>query len=110
MEKHNIKIYNYKGKEARIIEKEGCLWWVASDLSKITGHRAIRTSTNKILNANEIDIIYITDITGRANHFQIINESGFYKLMFRSKLPQAKAFTKFVTSVMWQLQIIDTKK
>lgn len=101
MNTNKIQFYNYENKEVRLIEREdGSLWWVASELSEITGHKRIRDSINKILDVDEADIVGIVDKAGRTNSFQIINESGFYKLMFRSKLPQAKAFTKYVTSVI----------
>jgi len=100
MENQNIQIYNYEGKEVRIIEKEDGLWWVASELAEITGHKLIKRSIDEILDDDEVAIMNLVDKIGKTNHFQIINESGFYKLMFRSRLPKAKAFTKHVTSVI----------
>ena len=101
MEQQNIQIYNYEGKEIRIIEKaDGSLWWVASELAKVTGHKNIKTSIEKILDKDEVHIMDFADKTGRAHRIQTVNESGFYKLMFCSRLPQAKVFTKHVTSVI----------
>ena len=100
MEKQNIQTYNYKGKEVRVIERaDGSLWWVASELAEVTGHKDINTSV-RVLDDDEVHIMRLVDKAGKTNNFQVINESGFYKLMFRSKLPQAKAFTKYVTSVI----------
>ena len=38
------------------------------------------------------------DTLGGAQNFAIINESGLYSLILSSKLPQAKAFKRWVTS------------
>lgn len=100
MENQNIKIFNYEDKQVRTIEKDGEIWFVSMDIAEITGHRNIRASGNRYLDDDEVAICYIADKQGRQNQTQIVNESGFYKYMFRSKLQPAKMFTKFVTSVI----------
>jgi len=80
-----------------IVTNNNELWFVSNDIPKVTGHVNIRDAV-KSLDFDEKDGVDIPDITGRIQNSTIINESGFYKLMFRSKLPQAKIFTKKVTS------------
>jgi len=101
MENQKIQVYDYEGKQVRVINRaDGSLWWVSSDIEEISGHKNIRNTINKVLDPDEISTTLTTNRAGYYSDMQVINESGFYKLMFRSTLPQAKAFTKFVTSVI----------
>lgn len=100
METNNIQLFNYESKQVRTFEKDGLIWFVATDVAEITGHKRIRSSINRILDTDEAHIVGGMDKSGKFNNIQVINESGLYKLLFRSKLPQAKAFTKYVTSVI----------
>jgi len=100
MEQNNIRLFNYENKEVRTFEKAGLVWFATKDLEQITGHSNIRSVIKKALDIDEVHTMYNVDKSGRQNNTQFINESGMYKLLFRSRLPQAKAFTKFVTSVI----------
>ena len=95
-----IQLFNYENQEVRTIFKDGEIWFITMDIAQITGHRNIRASGNRYLDTDEVAISYISDKSGRLNQTQIVNESGLYKLLFRSKLPKAKVFTKYVTSVI----------
>ncbi len=95
-----IQLFNYENHEVRTIQKDGEIWFVSRDLEQITGHKNIRNTINVVLDLDEVNSVVIGDDKNSKNTFQIINESGLYKLLFRSKLPQAKAFTKYVTSVI----------
>ena len=44
------------------------------------------------------DGVTICDATGRNQPVVVINESGLYALVLSSKLPQAKAFKRWVTN------------
>ena len=100
MEANNIQLFNYENKEVRTFEKDGLVWFVSIDVAEITGHKYIRNTINKVLDIDEVANVVAIDEIGRNHSVQAINESGLYKLLFRSRLPQAKAFTKFVTSVI----------
>lgn len=95
-----IQLFTYENKEIRTINKDGQMWFVALDIAKVTGHDKIRNAIYKILDEDEALSMGLEDASGHIQDMLIVNESGFYKLMFRSRLPQAKAFTKFVTSVI----------
>ncbi len=100
MEANNIQLFSYENKEVRTFEKDGLVWFVAADIADITGHANINDSIYKILDKDEIDTLESVDTIGRKRNYLAINECGFYRLIFHSTLPQAKAFTKFVTSVI----------
>lgn len=72
-------------------------WFVAKDVCgvlEIANHRdAVST-----LDDDERDDVGIPDAIGRKQSTTIINESGVYALVFRSRKPQAKLFRKWVTS------------
>lgn len=50
----------------------------------------------KVLDADEVDTIHIGNRGGRPS--LIINESGLYSLILRSRKPEAKRFKKWITS------------
>ena len=91
---------NFNGFEIRfeIIDSE--IWFVANDLQPITGHVNIRDAINEMLDDDELGKTDTIDKIGRVQKQNIISESGFYKLCFRSNLPQAKEFVKLVAKVI----------
>jgi len=93
-------LFAYEDKEVRTVDVDGEIWFVSMDIEHFSGHKNIRGSINKVLDSDEVSSVMIEDKTGRMHQTQIINESGLYKILFRSNLPQAKEFTKYVTSVI----------
>lgn len=91
---------NFNGFEVRfeIINSE--IWFVANDLQTITGHVNIREAIRTMLDEEEVGKTDARNKAGALRQMTIINESGFYKLVFNSILPQAKVFTKYVTGVI----------
>ena len=73
--------------------------FVGKDVATALGY----TNTNKAL-SDHVDKDDLTkrypifDSMGRRQLVILINESGLYSLIFSSKLPQAKAFKRWVTS------------
>ncbi|GEM54258.1 hypothetical protein B0A58_12985 [Flavobacterium branchiophilum NBRC 15030 = ATCC 35035] len=91
---------NFNGHDVRfeIIENE--VWFLAVDLQPITGHTNLREAIRMTLDLDEVREISVQDKKGSVRPHKIISESGFYKLVFNSKLPLAKEFTKYVTKVI----------
>jgi len=96
----NTMLFEYNEKQVRTVDIDGEIWFVSMDIEQHSGHRNIRATINKVLDSDEVGNVMIEDKTGRLHQTNIINESGLYKLLFRSNLPQAKEFTKHVTSVI----------
>lgn len=71
-------------------------WFIAKDLCQILGTET--RDVKKILDLDEVDTIHITDSIGREQSTIVVNESGLYTLILRSRKEIAKPFRKWVTS------------
>ena len=70
-------------------------WFVAIDVCRIL---EIRNSRDAINNLDEDEKgVAITDTPGGMQEMNIVSEPGLYKLIFRSRKPEAKQFTRWVT-------------
>ena len=90
--------FSYEDKEVRTVLIEGEPWFVAKDICDILEH------TNHIvalqmLDEDEKGVSKVYSLGGYQDT-NVINESGLYNLIFRSNKPEAKAFRKWVTSVV----------
>ncbi len=79
-------------------QTDGSVWFVLSDVCKILG-LSNPSSVASTLDEDEISIIH--NSTGnRAHSINLVNESGLYNIIFRSRKEEAKVFRKWVTSVV----------
>lgn len=70
-------------------------WFVAIDVCRIL---EIRNSRDAVNNLDEDEKgVAITDTPGGMQEMNIVSEPGLYKLIFRSRKPEAKRFTRWVT-------------
>lgn len=93
----DITPFNFNDKEVRAITGEdGSVWLVAKDVCAVLGLSNSRQATAD-LDDDEKGVI-TADTLGGPQEMAIISESGLYKLTFKSRKPEAKAFTKWVTS------------
>ena len=83
----------------RAFNQNGEIWFIASDICKALE----LTNTSKAINALDDD--EKMTLTNSYSHngmgpqtYNIINESGLYSLVLRSRKPEAKKFKKWVTS------------
>lgn len=95
-----LTIFNYMGRDTKIIiDDNGYPWWVAKEISDILGFSNASAATRH-LDDDEKMAVKLTAISVTNPNHIIINESGLYSLIFRSSKPEAKAFKKWVTSVV----------
>lgn len=65
----------------------------------------------KHLDDDEKDCVTLNDAIGREQNTSVVNESGMYALVMRSRKPEAKKFRKWVTEeVTPTLHKIDSLK
>ncbi len=81
-------------------DANGDLWFVAKDVCQVLEIQNPSDTVHKGLDEDEkadIDIIY-TSSSGVAQRRSVlaVSESGLYALVFRSRKPEAKAFSKWV--------------
>lgn len=81
----------------RGVEINGEPWLVGKDVAEVLGYKNTRDALSKHVDDEDKNTVAIYDGIGNPNKV-IINESGFYSLVLRSKLPEAKKFKRWVTS------------
>ena len=82
----------------RVLEKNGQPWFIGKDVAAILGYERSTKAVQDHVDDEDRDVIPIQDSIGRLQNTPIINESGLYSLIFASKLPDAKAFKRWVSS------------
>ncbi|RYQ68415.1 phage antirepressor protein [Bifidobacterium pseudolongum subsp. globosum] len=92
-----ITTYDFRGNDVRVLtDKRAEPWFVAKDICDVLGTDT--KDLRAILDGDEIanlDTIEVHHTAGRAP--LIVSESGFYKLVMRSRKPVAKEFQRCVT-------------
>lgn len=95
---NNLTIFrNEQFGEIRTITKGNEPWFVGKDVATILGYSNVRDAVYKHIDEEDKLRMQIAD-AGQKRDVTFINESGVYSLVFSSKLPQAKAFKRWVTS------------
>jgi prophage antirepressor-like protein len=82
----------------RSVLVKGEPWFVAKDVCSILG-LSNPSQALRALDADEKGVTS-TDTLGGAQEVLTVSESGLYALVMRSRKPEAKAFRKWVTSVV----------
>ena len=100
MDTNQITQFDFRGATVRVLtDKHGGPWFIAKDICDVLDVRT--NNVRAILDADEVSDLsndYSIDIAqngGRAP--LIVSESGFYKLVLRSRKPVAKEFQRWVT-------------
>lgn len=86
--------------EVRTATINGEPWFVGRDVAEMLGYERPAKAIADHVDAEDKDEVPIQDSIGRMQKTPIINESGLYSLILSSKLPQAKEFKRWVTSVI----------
>lgn len=98
---NDLQIFNSEFGEVRVLTIDNEPWFVGKDVAMVLGYTDI--SHTILDHVDEEDRVN----SKAQGHFDpelgqrgswLINESGVYSLIFGSKLPQAKAFKRWVTS------------
>jgi prophage antirepressor-like protein len=100
MEQENqLQVFtNEKFGEVRTVKINGEPWFVGKDIAERLGYAKARNAiATHVDDEDKTDAPIQGDLGGTQN-MTIINESGMYSLILKSKLPQAKEFKRWVTS------------
>ena len=85
--------------EIRTIIKNNEPWFVGKDVAKVLGYKnASKAIDDHVDEDDKLNNVSLSSLGQRGGW--IINESGLYSLILSSKLPQAKEFKRWVTSVV----------
>lgn len=92
-----LTVYKFKENPVRLLtDEKGEPWFVANDVGSILELTDTRKSV-KLLDEDERNIVPVTDSKGRQQDTFVISEAGLYKLILRSRKPEAKEFQRWVT-------------
>lgn len=98
-----IEKFSFEGMaEVRVVKIDGEPWFVAADVTGALGFAKASAAT-KYLDDDEKRVIAgrsmgITNPRAVRDEVVVVNESGLYSLILRSRKPEAKRFKRWVTS------------
>ena len=97
--KTNIQIFNSDqfGEIRTMTNEKGETFFIGKDVAKALGYSNTRKALQDHVDEEDKGVTK-RDTLGGTQRVTIINESGLYSLILSSKLPQAKAFKRWVTS------------
>ncbi|XTU39027.1 phage antirepressor KilAC domain-containing protein [Enterococcus faecium] len=91
------QIFSFEQNEVRTILVKDEPYFVGKDVAEILGYeRADNAVRNHV--DEEDKLMHRISASGQNRNMTIINESGLYSLILKSKLPSAKKFKRWVTS------------
>lgn len=92
------EIFSFEGNHVRTSLVNGDPWFAASDVAKTLDYR---DSHNMVRNLDDDERgTQIVSTLGGTQELLVINESGLYSAILKSRKPEAKRFKKWVTSVL----------
>ena len=95
---NDIQVFNNPAfGSVRTVMKNREPWFVGKDVAEILGYNNSRKALIDHVDEEDKGVTKCDTLGGMQN-LTIINESGLYSLIISSKLPQAKAFKRWVTS------------
>ena len=98
MKKFNITpFFKKEFGEIRVIEKNNEPWFVGKDVAKSLGYKNVNDALFKHVDEEDKEVVKCDTLGGQQN-VTVINESGLYSLVLKSKLEGAKQFKRWVTS------------
>ena len=92
---NELQVFAFNDHLVRTVQKDGEPWWVAKDVCEVLGLGNPRTSL-ALLEDDEKGV-HSMDTLGGTQSVTVINESGLYNLIFRSRKDGARAFRRWVT-------------
>jgi prophage antirepressor-like protein len=90
-------VFAFHDHSVRVITRDGEPWFVAKDVCDALSYSNSRGALADHLDADEKGVAN-ADTPGGQQQMQIINESGLYALVLRSRKPEARKFAKWVTA------------
>lgn len=89
-------VFAFHDHSVRVIMRDGDPWFVAKDVCDALAYSNSRGALADHLDHDEKGVAN-ADTPGGQQQMQIINESGLYALVLRSRKPEARKFAKWVT-------------
>jgi len=91
---NGLDIFRYEGRDVRVIEIDGELWFVAADVAAVLGYSATEAMTRS-MDPDEKGMQNL-QTPGGVQTVTVITEPGLYEAIMRSRIPAAHAFKRWV--------------
>lgn len=96
---NSLTIFSFENQNVRTLLIDGVPWFVGKDVATILGYSNARKALkDHIPEKDKKKGVTIRYPLGGEQQPTLINESGLYRLIFKSQLPSAERFTDWVTS------------
>ena len=104
-----MKRESWAGHSIRFVERSGEWWAVAQDVCEALGLKQVTRAMSSLKNVQQYNVCDLTNskVTSRARDTQamnIIGEKDIYRLIFRSRKPEAEAFQDWVYETIRELR------
>ena len=91
----NVVPFNFGDISVRVVMQGGDPWWVAADVAQALEYPAASQMTRNL--DDEEKGMHILHTLGGDQQMQVINESGLYSAILKSRKASARQFKKWVT-------------
>jgi prophage antirepressor-like protein len=95
MNEQGLTIFEFHGASVRTLMIKGEPWFVAGDVCAILEIERARDAVRSLPQKGAATTSILTD--GGIQKVKIVNEANLYRLIFRSRKPEAEKFTDWVT-------------
>lgn len=92
---NELMCLSFENMPVRAIEKNGEIWWILTDVCNIL-ELSTPAKVAQRLDDDEKGVNLIHTLKGNQSAI-VINESGLYSVILRSRKPEAKAFKRWIT-------------
>lgn len=92
-----ITPFNFNGSDVRVIIRSDNPWFVAADVCAVLQYKNTSDAVATHLDDDERSTIANSESRNGGGSLVIINESGLYALVLRSRKPESRKFAKWVT-------------
>lgn len=92
----SVSPFNFGTHAVRVVLQDGVVWFVATDVAESLGYKSPKDAASYLDDDEKGSATVRTP--GGDQKLTVINESGLYALVLRSRKPEARKFAKWVTS------------
>lgn len=97
MNNSDIQVFDFNGAGIRTLADEnGEMWLCAKDVCNVLGYKNDSKAIGDHCRANGVTKRYLIDNIGRKQETAFINEGNLYRLIVKSRKPEAEAFERLV--------------
>ncbi|MBD7962164.1 BRO-N domain-containing protein [Comamonas avium] len=89
--------FSFGTHNVRVVMRDGEPWFVAADVAEALGYRNAPDAARNLGEHQKASTQIVRSTSGGNPNLTIINESGLYRLVLRSRKPEAEKFSDWVT-------------